>query len=260
MGETRALFCIDAKLFSFSFDGGRSDSYAIHENHRNVKSSIWVGHKGMEWILLCFADICDWVPGKDFFCKRFRENNKLLEYRGRSNEAGLLLVIAMFLGGARQGWIMIPESINRSGWILFQKELGVFLIGETPRLGGVILDIPSGAGPANDSGRNGQKMHNYGNMQKSRFIENLGANLGRNVIQGDSTVKKSVISGRPTCAFNFQLTFETLALRIIKPKGGKHSVSWLEPNDRGLNKVGLIRKVGLGLSLFSKKFVAQYLC
>ena len=37
---------------------------------------------------------------------------------------------------------MIPESINRSGWSSFQKELGVFLTGEKPRRGGVTLDIP----------------------------------------------------------------------------------------------------------------------
>lgn len=36
-----------------------------------------------------------------FFFKRFRENNKLLEFRGRSNEAGLFVVIAMLFGGAR---------------------------------------------------------------------------------------------------------------------------------------------------------------
>jgi len=106
----------------------------------------------MEWILSCFADIRDWVPGKDFFCKRFRENNKLLEFRVRSNEAGLSVVIAMFFGGARRGCIMIPESINRFGWTLFQKELGVFLTGEKPRMGGVIPDITGGAGPADGGG------------------------------------------------------------------------------------------------------------
>ena len=42
-----------------------------------------------------------WVPGKDFFCKRFRENNKLMEFSGRTNKAGLFVVIAMFYGGAR---------------------------------------------------------------------------------------------------------------------------------------------------------------
>ena len=73
----------------------------------------------MEWILSCFADTCDWVPVKDFFCKRFQENNKLLEFSGSSNKAGLLVVIAMFYGGARRGCIMIPKSINRSGWSSF---------------------------------------------------------------------------------------------------------------------------------------------
>ena len=77
-------------------------------------------------------------------------------------------------------------------------------------------------------------MHNYGNLWKSRFFENLGVNLGKNVIQGDSTINRSVISGRPTCAFNFKLTSETLALRIFKPEGGKCCVSWLKPINRGL--------------------------
>ena len=58
-GSSKRSFCIDAKLFSFSFDKGRSDSYAIHETRRDVKNSIWVGHRGMEWILTCLADIRD---------------------------------------------------------------------------------------------------------------------------------------------------------------------------------------------------------
>ena len=44
-GGRKSSFRIDAKFFSFSFDGGRSDSYAIHKSCRNVKSTIWVGHK-----------------------------------------------------------------------------------------------------------------------------------------------------------------------------------------------------------------------
>ena len=122
----------------------------------------------------------------------------MLKFCGRSNKAGLFVVIAMFFGGDRRGCIMIPKSINRSRWTLFQKELGVFLIGEKPRMGGVIPNITGGASPTDGSGRNGQKMHNYGNMWKSRFFENLGVNFGKNVIQGNSTVNKSVISGKPT--------------------------------------------------------------
>ena len=129
---------------------------------------------------------------------------------------------------------MIPKSINWSRWTFFQKELGVFLTGEKPRMGGVIPDITGGAGLADGGGQNGQKMHNYGNLWKSRFFENLGVNLGKTVIQGDSTVNKSVISGKPTHAFNFKLTSETLALRIFKPEGGKCCVSWLKPINRGL--------------------------
>ena len=113
------MFHIDAKLFSFYFDGGRSNSYAIHETRRNVKSSIWVGHWGIKWILTCLADIRDWVPSQAVLYKKLRENGKLLEFCGRSNRAGLFVVIAVYFGGSRRGYIMIPASSNRAGWSLF---------------------------------------------------------------------------------------------------------------------------------------------
>ena len=89
-------------FFSFSFDGGRSDSYAIHETHRNVKITIWVGRRGIEWLLTCLEDIRHWVPSHVLLCKRFRENGKLLEFCGRSNKAGLFVVIAIYFGGSRE--------------------------------------------------------------------------------------------------------------------------------------------------------------
>ena len=80
----------------------------------------------MEWILSCFADIHDWVPGKVSICKRFQDNNKLLEFCGRSNKVGVFVVIAEYFGRARQGGVMIPASSNRAGWSLFQREMRNF--------------------------------------------------------------------------------------------------------------------------------------
>ena len=87
-----------------------------------------------------------------FFVRDSGKTISCLNFMLRSNEAGLSVVIAMFFGGARRGCIMIPESINRFGWTLFQKELGVFLTGEKPRMGGVIPDITGGAGPVDGGG------------------------------------------------------------------------------------------------------------
>ena len=89
-----------------------------------------MGHRGLEWIRSCFADIRHWVPGKDLLCKRYRENNKFFEFCGRSNKAGLFVDIAVYYGGTRCGCVMIPASLNRSGWCVFQKELNKFLSGE----------------------------------------------------------------------------------------------------------------------------------
>ena len=54
----------------------------------------------MKWIISCFADIQDWVPGKDVLCKRYRENKKFFIFRGRSNKAGIFVDIVVFFGGA----------------------------------------------------------------------------------------------------------------------------------------------------------------
>ena len=54
----------------------------------------------MKWILSCLADICDWVPGKDFLYKRYRKNNNFFKFPGRSNKVGIFADIAVFFGGA----------------------------------------------------------------------------------------------------------------------------------------------------------------
>ena len=106
--------------------------YAIHETRQGVKNSIWVGRRGMEWILTCLVNIRDWVPGRATLCKRFRDNGKLLEFNGSSNKAGLFVFIAVYFGGSRRGCIMIPASSNRAGWSMFQRELRNFFTGEKP--------------------------------------------------------------------------------------------------------------------------------
>ena len=128
----KRLFRIDAKLFSFSFDRGRSDSYAIHETCRDVKSPIHVGYRGIEWILTCLVDVRDWVLGRAVLCKRFRENRKLIKFCGRSNRAGLFVVIAEYFGGSRRGCIMILVSSNRACWSLFQREIRNFFSSAKP--------------------------------------------------------------------------------------------------------------------------------
>ena len=54
----------------------------------------------MKWVLSCFANIRDWVPGKDFLYKHYRKNNNFFKFRGRSNKAGIFADIAVFFGGA----------------------------------------------------------------------------------------------------------------------------------------------------------------
>ena len=162
----------------------------------------------MEWILTCLEDIRDWVPSHGLLCKRFKENGKLLEFCGRSNNAGLFVVITVYFGGSRRGCLMIPASSNRAGWTLFQKELRIFCYGAKS----VSLN--------NGGGRSAKSLPVYGNHLKFRNFEKIGTKRGQNRFHGVSfenglarNGNVSALSGRPTRAFKFNLTPALLALR-----------------------------------------------
>ena len=72
------------------------------------------------------------MPGLAVLCKRFRENGKLIELCGRSNKAGLFVVIAVYFGGSKRGCIIILASSNHAGWSLFQREIRNFFSGAKP--------------------------------------------------------------------------------------------------------------------------------
>ena len=186
-GGSIGSFRIDSKTFSFSFDGGRADSYAILESRRNFKNSVWLSRKGMKWVLSCFADIRDWVPRKDLLYKQYRENNKFFDFRGRSNKAGIFVDIAVFFGGAQRGSVMVPASSNRAGWCLFSKELDSFLAGSnTVGVEGRNFGGAAGGGQLYGGSHDGKKLFKTGNQREVRNFENSRAYLGHNVFKGET--------------------------------------------------------------------------
>ena len=70
----------------------------------------------MEWILHCFTDICDWVPGLDVHCKRLGENGKLIEFCGRSNKVGLFVASSVFYGGVER--LCYDTSKSQLHWLV----------------------------------------------------------------------------------------------------------------------------------------------
>ena len=151
----------------------------------------------MEWILTCLADIRDWVPGRAILYKRLRGNGKLIEFCGRSNKAGLFVVVVYFRR-SRGGCIMIPASSNRAGWSLFQREIRnffFFLGAKLVSMAEVSSKNGGGGGQSAGGGRNGKLLSVYGNQQKIRNFENFGTISGQNVIHGDLIENVSVING-----------------------------------------------------------------
>ena len=189
-----------------------------------------IGRKGLEWILSCFAYIHDWVPGTDVLCKCYRENNKLFEFRGQPNKAGIFVEIAVYFGGAGHGCVIVPASSNRSGWCLFSKELERFLSG--PNMAWVkrgTSDEDAGGGPTEVDGHRGNNSFKNGNQRKNRDFENTKAGSGNNVLKGPSGMSVTTRNGRPTRETIFKLNTANLALRVSIVDGGKRVVSWLNP-------------------------------
>nr|POE81734.1 hypothetical protein CFP56_19934 [Quercus suber] len=195
----------------------------------------------MEWILICLADIRDWVLGRAAPCKRLRDNGKLIEFCWSSNKVGLFVVIAVYFGGSRRGCITILASSNRAGWSMFQRELRnfftgeklVFMAEESSKNGG-----GGGGGQSTSGDRSGKLLCVFGNQQKFKKFENFGTKLGQNGISRDpienAIVRNgnvSVSNGRPTRAFNFKLTPAFMALRVCKPEGGRLTMTWLDAKE-----------------------------
>nr|POF21481.1 hypothetical protein CFP56_18520 [Quercus suber] len=173
-------------------------------------------------------------------CKRFWDNNKLLEFCGTSNKAGVFVVIAEYFGGARRGCVMIPASSNRAGWSLFQREIRDFFTGAKPVSMAEASSKNGGGGGGQSAGgdRSGKILSAVGHQRKFRNFEKLGAILGQNRIpeghaENGLVLKRkvSVINGRPTRTCTFKLTPACLALRVCKMEGEKRSVTYLDAKD-----------------------------
>lgn len=134
--------------------------------------------------------------------------------------------IAVYYGGTCCDCVMIPASLNRSGWCVFQKELDKFLFGEnTVLVAERTSEGISGGGLMAGGGQNSKKLINYGNQRKNGKFQISGGILGYDGIKGDSVITVSNISGRPTRKFVFKLNSANLALRVFKRDGGKRVVS-----------------------------------
>ena len=110
---------------------------------------------------------------------------------------------------------MVPASSNRSGWCLFSKELESFLSGSNVGVveGRTSDEADSGA-QSDGSGVNGKIFFKTDMQQKFRKFENSRAVLGPNALQGETGVAVPTKNGRPTREFSFNLTSDSLVLRV----------------------------------------------
>ena len=109
------------------FEGGRVDSYAIHERQGKFHGFIRVG---LDWITTSLADLKCWNFSKQHFFKRLRECSKVLEVTSKSNKGGLFVEISEYHNGARRGCVWVLEGVKLGGWALLESRLCGFFLGK----------------------------------------------------------------------------------------------------------------------------------
>ena len=88
----------------------------------------------------------------------------MIEFCGRSNKAGIFVVIVVYFGGTRRSCIMILVSSNHASWSLFQKELRNFCFGaKSVSMAKVSFNSGGGSGQFASGGRSGKIMSVYDN-------------------------------------------------------------------------------------------------
>ncbi|KAF3944735.1 hypothetical protein CMV_028819 [Castanea mollissima] len=125
------LLTPSVKSFLLAFGGGRMDSCSITEKRGKHQGSIRVGRLGLDWIIACLVELCQWDFSKKHFFKWFHKYHKILEFCSKSNKGGLFVEISEYHNGARRGCFRVPKGMNRGGWAFLETKQHVFFLGKS---------------------------------------------------------------------------------------------------------------------------------
>uniref|UniRef100_A0A2N9HG92 Endonuclease/exonuclease/phosphatase domain-containing protein n=1 Tax=Fagus sylvatica TaxID=28930 RepID=A0A2N9HG92_FAGSY len=226
--KTHTPFRIDAKTFTLEFEGGRTDPYHIKERRNRYRGSLWIGLRGLKWLLGELEALRKPAAKLVGFFQFYRDGYRTLELSCLSNRGGRYLELCDYHSGSQQGGVRVPEGKHGAGWTLFDRELRSYFLGE------------KFAGAATDRVDHGQRGNRFTRKQNSRDFRNhredfSGENLLKIVNASDSSRNaRDMLSKeelRPTREFKFHWAPKIKTLRITKRDGLPRITEWVGLND-----------------------------
>ena len=118
-----------AKHFTLDFDGGRSAPYHIKERRGKFVGSLWLGFKGLQWLLTEWATLRSCADLKGFF-RFYHTGYSILEFNMASSWSwlnimvGLNVVVFKFrkVFRAKDGTVSHRRS-KHSSWIKLRRRI-----------------------------------------------------------------------------------------------------------------------------------------
>ena len=112
------------------FKGGRTDPYHIMERRGRFRGSLWVGSRGLKWLMEEMGGMMKPGSHLEGFFRFFRDGYRILELSCLKNRGGRFMELCDYHSGSQQGNLRIPEGKEGAGWARFDRELRNFFLGE----------------------------------------------------------------------------------------------------------------------------------
>jgi hypothetical protein len=112
----------------------------MKERRGHFRGSLWIGYRGLKWLLDELEVIRHSSVILDGFFRFFRDGYRTLELSCLKNRGGRYLELCDYHSGSQQGGIRVPEGKRGAGWALFDREIRHYFLDEvvdgaaTPRV------------------------------------------------------------------------------------------------------------------------------
>jgi hypothetical protein len=205
------------------FEGGRTDPYHIMERRGQFRGSLWVGSRGLKWLMEEMGGMMKPGSHLEGFFRFFRDGYRILELSCLKNRGGRFIELCDYHSGSQQGNLRIPEGKGGAGWARFDRELRNFFLGENTMASG---DRNGAVGIS----KSRNMRDSYRGMHPRKAVMDTSKNLQAvtpEIRTGTPRVELSRVEPRPTHLSVFKWNPAGKTIRITIQEGLRRKVQWV---------------------------------
>ena len=106
-------------MFTLGFEGGRFDPYHIMECQGRFQGSLWVGFRGLKWLLEELGCLGKSGFNLEGFFRFYRDGFHIVKLSCLKNKGGRFLELCDYHSGSQQGNLRVPKGKKVAGWARF---------------------------------------------------------------------------------------------------------------------------------------------